>query len=141
MRLTTTLILLILFFKSVFAEIDPFYKEVIQRGFTLSPGDSVLFPDGTGCKIIDFNNRTCGKEWFDKSYCVGEGKQVWDANICCEGLSPYLAEGVDGQSTCQPVDDSWFSSKSIMYFFIGVLTPLGLFVFLAYKAKQGLPKK
>ena len=62
MKLITTLFLTFVFF-SAFAEINPFYKEVLQRGYTLAPGASVLFPDGTGCRIADFNNQTCGKKW------------------------------------------------------------------------------
>ena len=136
------LIVLILFLHfSVKAEINPFYKEVIQRGYTLAPGDSVIFPDGTGCKIADFNNQICGQNWFNKTYCVPKGGKVWDKNVCCEGLEPFLEDGADGQLTCEEIDDSWFSSKTIMYFFLGVLIPLGLFVFLAYKAKKGLSKK
>ena len=126
---------------TLFAEVNPFYKEVLQRGFEISPGDSVLFPDGTKCLIEDFNQKKCGQDWFNKPYCVSEGNKVWDTEVCCEGLAPYLAAGSDGQSTCQPIDNSWFSSKTILYFFLGVLIPLGLFVFLAYKAKRGLPKK
>ncbi len=141
MKLTTTLFFILCVVISSFANIDPFYKEVIQRGFTLAPGDSVIFPDGTGCKIVDFNNRLCGKKWFDKPYCVAEGEKVWDLDVCCEGLSPNVTYDTDGQSTCQSTNNDWFSSKSIMYFFLGVLIPLGLFVFLAYKAKKGLPKK
>lgn len=141
MKQTITLLLIVILTGSLLAEVDPYYKEVLQRGFTLAPGDSVIFPDGSGCKITDFNNQTCGKKWFDKPYCVSEGEKVWDADACCEGLSPYIDEGTDGQTTCQPTEGDWFSSKSIMYFFLGVLIPLGLFVFLAYKAKKGLPKK
>lgn len=136
----TTLLFLLLIFNITRAEISPYYKEVMQRGYTLSAGDSVIFPDGSGCKIEEFNNQTCGKEWFDKPFCVAMGKSVWDEGVCCEGLEPQLATGVDGQATCEEIENSWFSSKSVLYFFIGVLIPLGLFVFLAYKAKKGLPK-
>lgn len=140
MKLYFVAIVLFLHFSS-FAKTNPFYKEVIQRGYTLAPGDSVIFPDGTGCKIAEFNNQECGQKWYTKTYCVSKGKMVWDKNVCCEGLEPHLDNDTDGQMTCEEIDDSWFSSKTIMYFFLGVLIPLGLFVFLAYKAKKGLSKK
>ena len=139
-----TLIIFIIIYivpSNLFGAISPHYKEAMQRGFKIVAGDSVIFPDGTGCRIKDFNEGTCGKEWFDKAYCISEGVAVWDENKCCEGLAPYLPENVDGQATCQPVDDSWFTNKTIMYFFLGVLIPLGLFVFLAIKAKTNLSKK
>jgi hypothetical protein len=141
MKLATTLFLIITLVNSSFAKVDPYYKEVLQRGFTLAPGDSVIFPDGTGCKIEDFNNQICGEKWFEQTYCVAEGENVWDSDICCEGLSPQKESITDGQSTCEQEEGAWFTSRSIMYFFIGVLIPLGLFVFLASKAKKGLPKK
>lgn len=141
MRLIATLFILFFLSSGALAKIDPFYKEVIQRGFTLAPGDSVIFPDGTGCKIDDFNKKKCGLEWYNKTYCVTEGESVWDSDVCCEGLVPFIEDDTDGQTTCQPKQGGWFTSKSIMYFFLGVLIPLGLFVFLASKAKKGLPKK
>lgn len=130
-----------------FSAVDPFYKEVLQRGYELIPGDSVRFPDGSTCSIKAFNSSECGQEWMTDDYCVEEGENVWDEDRCCDGLEPYLEDGVDGQATCQKkssmVDDisSFFSSSTILYFFIGVLIPLGLFVILATSIKKRLPKK
>ncbi len=123
-----------------FSAISPHYKEAMQRGYEIIEGDKVVMPDGTICNIKDFNEGNCGKKWFGEEYCVPEGKYVWDEDKCCEGLAPFLPEDVSGQATCQPIDDSWFTSKSLMYFFVGVLIPLGLFVFLAIKAKKNLSK-
>lgn len=83
------------------AAIDDYYKEAMQRGFRVTQGDSVELPDGTRCSLHDFNNKLCGKEYFDQPYCVPEGVYVWDENACCEGLVPYLPKGVDGQAICK----------------------------------------
>lgn len=83
------------------AMIDPYYKEAMQRGYRITKGDSVELPDGTRCSLDDFNNKRCGKEYFDQPYCVQEGVYVWDQNACCEGLVPYLPAGVDGQAYCK----------------------------------------
>lgn len=83
------------------AMIDPVYKEAMQRGFRITKGDSVELPDGTRCSLHDFNNKLCGKEYFDQPYCVQEGVYVWDENVCCEGLVPYLPAGVEGQAVCK----------------------------------------
>lgn len=83
------------------AAINPIYKEAMQRGFRITKGDSVELPDGTRCSLHDFNNKLCGKEYFDQPYCVSEGVYVWDQNACCEGLVPYLPAGVDGQAVCK----------------------------------------
>lgn len=83
------------------AMIDPYYKEAMQRGYRITKGDSVELPDGTRCSLDDFNNKRCGKEYFDQPYCVQEGLYVWDQNACCEGLVPYLPAGVDGQAYCK----------------------------------------
>lgn len=130
-----------------FGAIDSFYKEVIQRGYELLPGDSVKFPDGTSCSIEAFNAMECGVEWMTKDYCVPEGEYVWDADRCCVNLAPFLEKGVDGQETCQPIAadeggfSDFFSSSTVLYFFIGVLIPLALFVILAISVKKRLPKK
>jgi hypothetical protein len=126
---------------SVTAKINPYYKEVIQRGYELTPGDSVKFPDGSKCSVSQFNNGTCGQQWMSTDYCVAKGGAVWDANVCCEGLEPFLEEGTDGQSTCQPIDNSWFSQSTVVNFFIGLLIPLGLFVFLGYNVKRKLKQR
>lgn len=130
------------------AMIDPFYKEVMQRGYEVLPGDSVKFPDGSVCSIEAFNAHECGEAWMNENYCIPEGGEVWDDNKCCDGLSPFLEMGVDGQATCQKVkgeedseDEWWFSSGTVFYFFLGVLIPLGLFVILAISVKRRLPKK
>lgn len=139
-------LILLLFFISFgvtyHSMIDPFYKEVMQRGYEILPGDSVKFPDGSICSIVSFNNGQCGAQWMTSDYCIPEGEPVWDSHKCCEGLEPYLEDGVDGQETCQKIqEDSFFSSNTVLYFFIGVLIPLGLFVILAISVKKRLPKK
>ncbi len=83
------------------AMIDPYYKEAMQRGYRITKGDSVELPDGSRCSLDDFNNKRCGKEYFDQPYCVQEGVYVWAENVCCEGLVPYLPAGVDGQAICK----------------------------------------
>jgi len=139
-------LLFILSLTQLFGAIDPFYKEVLQRGYELIPGDSVRFPDGSACSINAFNSGECGQEWMTEDYCVPEGSSVWDNDKCCEGLEPYLEEGVDGQETCQKIQEaedgigSYFSSKTVLYFFMGVLIPLGLFVILAISVKKKMSK-
>jgi hypothetical protein len=119
----------------------------MQRGYEITAGDSVIFPDGSTCSIEAFNNHECGEMWMSTNYCVPEGSNVWDADACCQGLAPYLADGVDGQPTCEKIkasekeDDAIFSSKTVLYFFMGVLIPLGLFVILAVSVKRRLPKQ
>lgn len=132
---------IVIFCLNIHAAISPHYKEVVQRSYDLIGGDSVRFPDGSTCKIDDFNNGVCGQKWMTSDYCVSEGGQVWDADRCCEGLIPYLEEGSDGQEVCREESFlSYFSSKTILYFFIGVLIPLSLFVILAISIKRRLPK-
>ncbi len=158
--------ILLLFFLSHFlltghGMINPFYKEVMQRGYEVMPGDSVKFPDGSVCSIEAFNNLQCGQQWMTDDYCIPEGQAVWDDDKCCEGLEPYLKPGVDGQATCQEIKkksgfgsdgatdeeeeegaiSAFLSSKTVLYFFMGVLIPLGLFVILAISVKKRLPKK
>lgn len=141
------LLILALHVQLNFSMINPFYKEVIQRGYEIMPGDSVRFPDGSICSISAFNAHECGEDWMTNDYCIPQGRAVWDDNRCCEGLAPYLEEGVDGQATCQETTSekegflSYFSSSTVLYFFIGVLIPLGLFVILAISVKKRLPKK
>ncbi len=93
------LLIALFFINTASAAIDPVYKEAMQRGYPIE-GDSVVLPDGSKCLLEDFNNQLCGKEFFDKDYCVEEGSYVWDNDACCEGLVPYLPMGVDGQATC-----------------------------------------
>ena len=82
------------------AAIDPYYKEAMQRGYPIE-GDSVVLPDSSKCLLDDFNNRLCGKEFFDQPYCIPEGSYVWDDDNCCDGLVSYLPSGVDGQARCK----------------------------------------
>ncbi len=108
------------------AMIDPFYKEAVQRGYSMD-GDSVILPDKSKCSIEDFNNRVCGKEFFDLDYCVPEGEYIWDEEKCCEGLVAYLQEGVDGQATCRKkgkVDFSEVLRNPLLW--LGVLSFTGL---------------
>ncbi|MFT7155318.1 MAG: hypothetical protein ACI8Q1_000319 [Parvicella sp.] len=130
-----------MFVVSAIAKLDPYYKEVLQRGYELIPGDSVKFPDGSKCSISKFNEGLCGQQWKTKDYCVAIGGEVWDENVCCEGLETNLAGDTDGQITCQPIADSWFSQSTVVNFFIGLLIPLGLFVFLGYNVKRKLKER
>lgn len=85
------------------AAINPVYKDCMQRGYAVD-GDSCVFPDGSKCLLEEFNSGECGQAFFNVDYCVPEGGYVWDGP-CCEGLEPYLPEGVAGQATCQPVEN------------------------------------
>jgi hypothetical protein len=99
-RKIVVLIALFFSFNIATAAINDYYKEVMQRGYSID-GDSVVLPDSSKCSIDDFNNRLCGKEFFDLDYCVAEGNYVWDDEKCCKGLVAYLPEGVSGQATCR----------------------------------------
>ena len=108
------------------AMIDPYYKEAVQRGYRIE-GDSVVLPNDTKCLIDDFNNRRCGKEYFDAPYCVAEGNSVWDDNACCEGLKPYLPAGVDGQAYCKAKGQVDFSETlRNPFLWLGILAFTGL---------------
>ncbi|MCG3168051.1 MAG: hypothetical protein POELPBGB_03851 [Bacteroidia bacterium] len=100
MKSASVLFVFLLCTMDISAMIDPYYKEVMQRGYRIE-GDSVVLPDDTKCLIDDFNNKRCGKEYFDMPYCVAEGNYVWDESACCEGLVPYLPPGVEGQAICK----------------------------------------
>lgn len=117
--------------------INPLYKECMQRGYTVS-GDSCAFPDGSQCLLEDFNSGNCGQEWMTSDYCIPEGKYVWDADKCCEGLVAYLPDGVSGQATCQP-KGATFLKKIFFDSYIGVLLlalVLGGLLFF-FKRKRG----
>lgn len=95
----------------VSAAINPVYKECMQRGYDTSTNTNTgeahcVFPDGSTCPIEDFNSGTCGQEWMTEDYCVEQGVPVWDEDMCCAGLEPYLPEGMVGQATCQPTGGS-----------------------------------
>ncbi len=108
------------------AMIDPYYKEAVQRGYRIE-GDSVVLPNDTKCLIADFNNKRCGKEYFDQPYCVAEGNYVWDDNACCEGLKPYLPAGVDGQAYCKAKGQVDFSETlRNPFLWLGILAFTGL---------------
>jgi hypothetical protein len=115
-----------------FAAIDSKYKEALQRGYQLE-GDSVVFPDGTKCLMLDFNAGICGEIWMTENYCVPEGAYVWDNDKCCNGLEAYLPEGMAGQATCQPInkglDEEDDFMNNFIYFFIGIGIVFTLFVF------------
>lgn len=126
--------------QSTFSLQDPIYKEVLQRGYEIFSNDSVRFPDGSSCLISDFNSGICGQIWFTNDYCVGEGNPVWDEDKCCYGLTPYLDQDSNGQTTCEMEESSFLNSNLVVYFFMGVLIPLSLFVILAVYVKKRLPK-
>jgi len=134
------LLLLVSFRLTIFSMIDPYYKEVLERGYKLMPGDSVLFPDGSACKIKEFNSGVCGQEWMTTDYCVEEGEAIWNEDRCCEGLEAGIANDTDGQATCESTS-SWFGNGTLLYFFLGVLIPLGLFVILAFGVKRKMKQR
>jgi hypothetical protein len=106
------------------------YKEAIQRGYMVR-GDSVRFPDSTVCHYSDFVNGICGKKWLTKDYCVGEGKQVWDADKCCKGLQPFFVDKESDICTCEKTEKiqniGGYQSKMI---WMAVLFP-GLLILIA----------
>jgi hypothetical protein len=127
---------------SASAMIDPKYKEAMQRGYRVIKGDSVELPDDTRCSLDDFNNKLCGKEYFDKPYCVAEGNYVWDENVCCEGLVPYLPPGVDGQAYCKArgqVDFSETLRNPLLW--LGILGFTAVFYTSLLVAKKYIKKK
>jgi len=81
------------------AEIDPLYKECMQRGYSID-GEYCVFPDSSKCLLEQFNVNICGEEWFTDDYCVPENEPVWDAERCCDGLVAYLPDEADGQPKC-----------------------------------------
>ncbi len=113
------------------AAISPVYKECMQRGYQVS-GDSCVFPDGSKCSLESFNNGTCGEAFFTDDYCIPEGQVVWDENRCCEGLAPYLEEGVAGQPTCEP-EKSMFGGIA---FWIGLFIIPGFLFAIMFQKKK-----
>lgn len=121
-----------LFVNKGFTAISPYYKEVIQRGYIIN-GDSVEFPDGSGCLIVDFNNGKCGEKWKNEDYCIAEGGMVWDEDKCCEGLEPYLAPGINGQAVCKRKNGS---GNLFLILSISIAVLLALFFIVRNKAKK-----
>jgi hypothetical protein len=136
-----TWLMILILHNHAIAIIDPYYKEVMERGYDMK-GDSVIFPDGTSCLIVDFNNRTCGQKWMTSNYCIPEGGYVWDNNRCCEGLEPYLPEGVAGQPTCRKKILIKESTRSGLIIITTFIFATGI-IFLAVrsKAKKNLKRK
>lgn len=88
------------------ASMDPFFMECMQRGYEsegIPPDNYCVFPDGSRCPMLQFNNGTCGKEFKIEDYCVKEGDFVWDKDKCCLGMEPYLKCGYTGQQTCRKI--------------------------------------
>jgi hypothetical protein len=124
--------------------IDGRYKNVLQRGYEFAEGDSVRFPDGSVCQLDDFNAGLCGQQWMTVDYCIPQGAYVWDGP-CCDGLMPYLPQGMAGQATCQPIgteeyydningiDEGW---SWWMSFFAGLVIIFALFIGFAIYAKN-----
>jgi hypothetical protein len=144
MKWIACILLILGLMQEYYGAIDPRYKEVMQRGYEFVDGDSVRFPDGSVCHLDDFNEGTCGIQWMTNDYCVPQGAYVWDGP-CCDGLMPYLPEGMAGQATCQPIEEieaetlpseedsgsSWWMS-----FFAGVLLIFAVFLGLAIYARK-----
>lgn len=127
----------ILYFSSLhsFSAISDEYKEVLQRGYAIR-GDSVQLPDGQYCLIADFNAGICGGEWKNQDYCIPEGGLVWDEDRCCEGLAPWIAEGVDGHTICKKI-----SKKNSMYLYLIYSLPVLLILFLILRRRGNQIKK
>lgn len=132
------IILIILCNLQSHAEISPYYKEVIQRGYE-HIGDTVIFPDGTKCSIGDFNNGICGKKWLTNDYCIEEGGYVWDENRCCEGLSPSQIEEGHTHSKCEKLNNKW--DFNFFVFWIGLLIPFAFFAFVVFNVKQKIKER
>jgi hypothetical protein len=139
-----TIGLLLICSQVLYGAIDGRYKNVLQRGYEFADGDSVRFPDGSTCQLDDFNAGLCGQKWMTIDYCIPQGAYVWDGP-CCEGLVPYLPEGMAGQATCQPIgmevefgnienqDEGW---SWWMSFFAGLGMIFALFIGFAIYAKN-----
>ena len=121
------------------ATINPVYKECSQRGYQLD-GKYCVFPDSTKCLLEDFNNGKCGEKWMTDDYCIPEGRYVWDAGRCCEGLVAYLPKGMAGQASCQPkskvmAKKTFFDSYGGIALLLFAL--LGILFFLKRKKQKG----
>lgn len=91
---------------SVSAAMDPLFKECLQRGYTsegIPPENQCVFPDGSRCPMLQFNNGTCGKDFRTEDYCIKEGDFVWDKDKCCAGMEPYLKCGYKGHPSCRKI--------------------------------------
>ena len=133
---------------SVSAKIDPVYANALERGYQVV-NDSVIFPDGSKCRVSDFNNRQCGQEWFNVDYCVEEGNPVWDENKCCDGLIPSAPENTDTQKTCvknkklkkKKDGPNWFESLlDNTMFWMGLLIPFLLAAYVGISVKRRINK-
>jgi hypothetical protein len=112
--------------------LSPFYKECIQRGFVIGSeegtGDEYcIFPDKSQCSLESMNNGTCNNPYVYDDYCVQKGNAVWDQNKCCKGLVPYLPEGMEGQTTCQPIQ---YSSENSIFSSLKEIPLISPFIFL-----------
>lgn len=123
---------LLIFASPALAAINPVYKECSQRGYAISGGECI-FPDGTSCPLEEFNSGTCGSAFKTQDYCVRQGQHVWDSDKCCEGLRPYLPEGVAGQATCEP----YFSAAAgDVYLAAGILIIILILAYVFAKKKR-----
>ena len=117
------------------AAIDPIYKECMQREYQVD-GQYCIFPDSSRCLLEEFNTGKCGQHWLTDDYCVKEGRYIWDAERCCEGLVAYLPKGMAGQASCQPkskvLSQNLTSGSPLLY----VLLILGLLVGLLLLRRQ-----
>ena len=115
------------------AAISPVYKECVQRGYEVKDnfdnGTSYcVFPNNSTCSLEEFNSGVCGQEFMTTNYCVGEGVMVWDQDMCCAGLRPYLPPNTLGQSTCQPIEHQ--APNYLLYLIILVI--LAIIISLVY---------
>lgn len=120
------------------AEISPYYKEVVQRGYSYA-NDTVTFPDGSKCSIKDFNEERCGTEWMTEDYCIPKGQYVWDKNKCCNDLAPYLEEGSDGQAVCMEKKSWW--EVDLFSFWLGLFIPFAFFGIIILSVRKRLKQR
>lgn len=136
MKKTILIIAVLGFVLPANAEIDPKYKECMQRGYTVD-GDFCVFPDGSKCDIEAFNEGTCGQEFMTTDYCIEEGNYVWDNDKCCKGLAPYLPAGIDGQPTCQQKSAVIMKEVTNNYWIWGLVIILtAVYLFMSRKNKR-----
>lgn len=146
------LIMLILTIFSVTAAMDPNLKECMQRGYeiqgytphhpTHEEGTFCVFPDGSECRMDEFNAGTCGVKFKTEDYCVPEGKPVWDKDRCCPGTIAYLKPYHFGQATCQSISLTERAYNQLNYnFYIKILLLLVVIAVLVFFAYKFLKKK
>jgi len=117
------------------AKVDPYYKEVEQRGYKHF-GDSVVFPDGSKCRILDFNEGICGLEWMTDNYCVEEGQVTWKKSKCCDELIA-VKKGDELVCEAKPEEEGGFD---FFMFWLGLALPFIVFGYFTISVKRKIKK-